>query len=160
MSEPTVLAITGDPNPTELLLSALADYLGEPVEVFVRTHDNTGETIVAIVPTHGPSLAAALRNWAKDWWDDDDTARRGSISAYLAGFGVAVSENDFASFSLSCPYCGANDLFVAQAVVRATGMPLTADGFSFQDAQSCDTTDEQVVCHACKRTFPLDRVTL
>lgn len=88
MREPTVLSITGDPNPTALLLSALADYLGEPVEVFARTHDDTGETIVAIVPTHGPSLAAALRDWAENWWEDDDTERFGSIPAYLAGFGV------------------------------------------------------------------------
>jgi len=160
MREPTVLAITGDPHPTGLLLSALADYVGEPVEVFVRTHADTGETIVAMVPTQGPSLARALRDWADAWWEDDDTARWGSIPAYLAGFGVAVPEDELASFSPSCPYCGADDLFVQQAVVRATGMAVTAYGFSSLDADTLDTEDEQVACNTCGRTFPLDRVTL
>lgn len=160
MTDPTILLVTGDPDPFELVMTTLPEYLGEPVELFVRTHAQTGETIIVILPTHGQSLVAALRDWAENWWENNDTARFGSIAAYLAGFGVVVPDDELASFSPSCPYCGAEDLFVQKAVVRATGMALTADGFSSVDADALDTEDEWVVCNTCMRTFPLDRVTL
>lgn len=158
--DPTVLSLDGDPNPTALLLSALADYPGEPVELFVRPHAQTGETLVVILPTTGPSLAAALRDWADSWWEADDTARWGSRSAYLAGFGVQVPDDDSAAFSPTCPYCGASDLAVSAGTFVATGMVLTAEGFSPLDANILDTEDERVACNTCGRTFPLDRVTL
>jgi hypothetical protein len=152
MAEPTILMVTGDPNPTELLLTALSDYLGVPVEIFVRTHAHTGETIVVILPTEGPSLAAALLAWAENWWDADAEERFGSPDTYLLGYGVVVPENDHATYSPSCPYCGEDALFVVSATFSADGIPL--------DASSFETESVTVACHACQRRFPSERVTL
>lgn len=160
MREPAILSVTNDPDPYALIMAALPSYLGVPVELFVRTHAHTGETLIVILPTEGPSLASALLAWAENRWDEDAEERFGSPEAYLLGFGVIVAEDDNATYSPSCPYCGEDALSVVSATFYADGIPLDVYGFSPLDASSFETENVTVVCHACQRRFPIERVTL
>jgi hypothetical protein len=106
-------------------------------------------------------MAAALRDWVQDWWSDGDEKSYGSPEQYLARFGVIISTSEWASWSTSCPYCGADDqLSVVSGTFEAMGMPLSADGFSTADAQSFNTDEVQIACGACRREFSMDEVML
>ena len=75
------------------------------------------------------------------------------------------------SFDTTCPYCRtAGKLSVIRAKI-STGeyvtmsSPLTSDGFEVVLPKNCQTEDystedETVQCGHCKKTFPLDEVTL
>lgn len=158
MGEPTILPVTNASNPYAQIMDALLRYL------FVRTHAHTRETLVIILPTEGPSLAAALFAWVESWWDGaaEDRLREafGSPEVYLLGFGVVVPEDPNATFSPSCPYCGDEALDVVSATFYADGMPLGIYGFSPLDVSSFDTDDVTVACRSCRRRFSVERVTL
>ncbi len=63
------------------------------------------------------------------------------------------------SFKLECPVGKSDELsLVAAQWVGST--PLTADGFSFQDARLSSTEDETVECQTCGHRFPLTEITL
>jgi uncharacterized protein YbaR (Trm112 family) len=83
------------------------------------------------------------------------------------------------SFNTTCPYCKTEDqLFVVRAKLMATGdsikmnSPLGPDGFEVvlpeglkvpelsPGYEDYSTEDEIVQCAHCKKTFPLDEVTL
>jgi len=55
---------------------------------------------------------------------------------------------------LSCPTCGAEELWVV-AGSFSSRIPLAPDGFAFCDAKFVDTEDELVECGACAARFPL-----
>ena len=155
---PQIIVCENDKNLASLLLTALASVQGHPCEVFVKS--NGTEQIVILLPTPGPSLAAALRDWVHSWWSDGDAATYGTPESYCATFGVIIPTDKFASFSPSCPYCGADTLYMTSGTFQAMGLLLNADGFAFDDADNVQTADEQVTCSACERTFSLQAVLL
>lgn len=58
-------------------------------------------------------------------------------------------------FVTKCGKCGKKTLEVVSGRFSATGMTLTATGFSPSDAKNFDTEDEVVRCTSCKTTQPL-----
>jgi hypothetical protein len=62
-------------------------------------------------------------------------------------------------YTLACPLCGAPpdeaNLEVVAGRFVCTKMRVHSDGFCFEDAKNCDTSDEIVECAACEQTFPL-----
>lgn len=160
MEKPAIV-LCDDDNLADRLLSALRDAHGTQVQVFVRDNHQTGETVLALLPEHGLSLAAALRDWVDGWWSDADAAKFGSPENYLRGMNVVVEPGDYTTFTTSCPFCGANDqLSVVGGTFQAMGISIAHDGFAFADAQTMQTEDEMVQCEACSRTFSMDAIRL
>ncbi len=157
-----MIVVSDDTNQVgDLLLAAMRQADGHAVRIHVKDHDITNETLVALLPQPGPSLAAALRNWVDTWWDDEDAVRHLSIEKYLQGFGVVMEPSDFAACVTSCPYCNArHTMYVVGGTFSAMGMALNYDGFAFSDASGVDTDDLEVECEACHRVFPYAEVML
>ena len=60
------------------------------------------------------------------------------------------------TFQTTCPDCGvADQLEVYTGTFSCRGMTLLPDGFSFLDADQCDTSDERVQCMACNSEWDL-----
>ena len=157
----SIVVCNNDQDLANTLLHALRQAHGTVTRVFVREHDARGETLVALLPSDGPSLAAALRDWVYEWWSDEDTEKLGTPERYLQGFGVMIEPGDFTSFSTSCPYCGVDGaLDVVSGNFQAWGISINADGFAFADAQMMQTDNEMVECYACHRTFSTDEIRL
>lgn len=160
-STPRIVLCDDDKHAADSLLGALRDTDGYPVRIHVKRHDITNETVVVLLPSNGPSLAAALRDWVETWWDDEDEARHLSVEKYLQGFGIVIEPSDFAACVTSCPYCNARDtMYVIAGTFSTMGMALNYDGFAFGDADSVDTDDLEVECEACHRVFPYAEVML
>lgn len=160
--DPIIVLATDDDlkDTAQRLLAALRDFHGQPARIFVRDHVPLGETVVALLPPGGPSLAAALRDWVAEWWSDGDEDPYGSPAIYLDGLGITIPSED-ATFSTSCPYCGTDsDLTLASGTFTTTGVSITPDGFALADVKQLDTENEQVVCGACARQFPLQEILL
>lgn len=162
MNKIPVIAVSDDTSQFgDLLLDAIRKMDGQAVRIHVKHHDITNETLVALLPQSGPSLAAALRDWAATWWDAEDTARHLSVDKYLQGFGVVIEPSDFAACVTSCPYCNARDtMYVIGGTFSTMGMALNFDGFSFSEASGVDADDLEVQCEACQRVFPYTEVML
>jgi len=64
-----------------------------------------------------------------------------------------------ASFFPQCPACGGADLTVTAGTFFASGMPLSAHGFAFLDADQVNTSDEAVTCATCDVLWPLELFT-
>jgi hypothetical protein len=159
--EPLVIVCDHSKDDADLLMGILRAFSNTTARVFVRDHATSSETVVALLPTSGPSLAAALRDWVIDWWSDDDTEEYGSPAAYLRGFGITLPDTEDGTFSTSCPFCGAEDaLFVAGGTFHAMGMRLEANGFAFAEAQNVQTEDVQITCEACGQMFSADEILL
>ncbi len=160
MNEPTIVLYDND-NLADRLMSVLRDAHGTQVQVFVRDHHQTGETVLALLPEHGPSLAAALRDWVDTWWTVGHDAQWDTPEQYLRGFGVVIEPGQWTSFATSCPYCGrADELEVVGGTFQTMGVRVSAEGFAFADAQMMQTEDEEVRCNACRRTFPATEIAL
>lgn len=160
MDQPYIV-LCDDDNLADRLISALRDAHGTQVQVFVRDHHETGETVLVLLPENGPSLAAALRDWVDGWWSDPDAAKFGSPENYLRGMDVVVEPGDYTTFTTSCPFCGVNDqLSVVGGTFQAMGISIAHDGFAFADAQMMQTEDEEVRCDACGSTFSMDAIRL
>lgn len=145
------------------LLALLREFQGTPATIHVLDNEEENESYVVIRPSDGPSLARILRDWVDGWWggDEQHVDRYGSPEAFLRRLGVVIPTGEFVSFSPSCPYCYAADtLSVTGGTFDATGMQLSADGFAFDDAKQVNTTDVQVHCEACDRTFSADAIQL
>lgn len=157
-----LIVVSDDTNQFgDVLLAAVREADGHAVRIHVKRHDITNETVVALLPQPGPSLAAALRDWVGTWWDDENAARHLTIEKYLQGFGILIEPSDFAACVTSCPYCNArHTMYVVGGTFSAMGMALSYDGFSFGDASSVDTDDLEVECEACDRIFPYAEVML
>ena len=64
-------------------------------------------------------------------------------------------------WNTTCPDCGvADQLEVYVGKFSCRGMTLLPDGFSFLDADQCDTEDERVRCTACNSEWDLGFLTL
>ncbi|POB12164.1 hypothetical protein [Sulfobacillus sp. hq2] len=151
---PAVILCDGDTFEADRLLAALRDAAGTQPRLFVKDHATLPETLVVLLPPDGPSLAAVLRDWVRTWWSDADAARSGTPEQYLAGFGVVLDPDPYATFSTSCPYCGADGtLSVVSGVFATQGVAVHADGFALDTAAVLHTADEMVACAACQRTF-------
>ena len=160
ISEPMIILVDNEKDLASRMLTALRAVDGTTPRIFVKDHA-ASDTVVVLLPPGGPSLAAALRDWVAEWWSDGDADTYGSPAKYLAGFGVVIEGNDDATFSPSCPYCGAADtLTVVHGTFSAVGIAVLADGFAFDDAQSLHTEDETIACSACQRTFSADDIRL
>ena len=95
MMTPQIIVCDGDKDLASLLLTALTSVQGHPCEVFVKF--NGTEQIVILLPTPGPSLAAALRDWVYSWWSDGDAATYGTPESYCATFGVIIPTGEESS---------------------------------------------------------------
>ena len=159
--EPLVIVCDHSKDDADLLMGILRVFSNTTTRVFVRDHATLSETVVALLPTPGPSLAAALRDWVEDWWSDEDTEEYGSPATYLRGFGITLPDTEDTTFSTSCPFCGAEDaLFVVGGTFHAMGMRIEVNGFAFDEAQNVQTEDEHIICEACGRTFSADEILL
>ena len=86
--EPVVIPCDNDKGLANHLIAALTSFSNTTARVFVLYNVTSAETVVALLPTPGPSLAAALRDWVIDWWSDDDTEEYGSPKDYLQDFTI------------------------------------------------------------------------
>ncbi len=140
IDSPQIVVCDDDQDLAKTLLNALRQAHGTVTRVFVRDHDACGETLIAMLPSEGPSLATALRDWVNEWGSEGDEGTYGSPEAYLRGFGVVIDPGEFTSFPTFCPYCGvdgARDLVSGE--FQAMGSPINADGFAFADAPMMQT---------------------
>lgn len=158
VDEPMLILCDDGPETANRLLKALRDSHGSSVEIFVLDHNVTHETIAVLLPKNAPSLAAALRDWAYEWWPAEKFA---TPEKYLSGFGVLIEPGEYTSFSTSCPYCSAADMLsVVGGAFQAMGVRIQADGFAFADAQMMQTDEEEILCSQCQRTFSADAIRL
>lgn len=70
------------------LVAALTVFSNTTARVFVLYNATSSETVVALLPTSGPSLDVALRDWVEVWWEDEDAEEYGSLEEYLQGFKI------------------------------------------------------------------------
>lgn len=150
---------TNDTHLAKALYSALTAAHGSTIQVFM--YHSQSESLAVLLPTPGPSVAQATRQWVNSWWSDADTGQYESPARYLALFGIIIPEDEWAGWSTSCPYCGSRDVLdIVSGGFHATGIALTTDGFCVGEAKTFDTQDIRVQCAACQQVFPLDAVAL
>ena len=143
----------------EDLMAAMRAIHGQRVEVFVLDHNQTGETLMVLLPDQESSLAAALRDWVDTWWTVGHDAQWDTPEQYLRGFGVVIEPGHWTAFATSCPYCGgADELEVVGGTFQTMGVRVSAEGFAFADASMMQTEDEEIQCNACHRTFSADAI--
>ena len=86
--EPLVIVCDHSKDDADLLMGILRAFSNTTARVFVRDHATSSETVVALLPTSGPSLDVALRDWVEVWWEDEDAEEYGSLEEYLQGFKI------------------------------------------------------------------------